>query len=646
MKDRIVVTGAYLPYLDNAPSLGRRPPLALGMVMAYARKMLGADPRFDVEPRFAMSTGDLESITGRPGKHVVLYSDYVWNYEQNMRASERIKSLRPDVINVHGGANIPGYPKSCEEFLRANRHVDYVVKGEGETALVDLLDALASNEAKKRPVSSISTLDDDDTFLHHPARDRTRDIDTFPSPYLSGTFDALEPHTWVSGTIETNRGCPYGCTFCDWGAATLQKIRTFDLERVRSEIQFLATHGVKGLWIADANFGILPRDVEVARIVADSKKKYGFPQRLTVQYAKNTHQHLVDIIQIFLDANLVSTGIISLQTRDDTTLSIVRRKNIRTREYDKLRNEFLRRGLPLSVQLMIGLPGATLRAMEDDLQFYFDTLMEIQQFRTVMLPNSPMAEPAYRETHRIVARDDGLITSTATMSEHDFHLATLVARQFFTIHHLGLIRYPLVFLQYAHGIRALDVMHALAEDEPMLRERFPLLAEIPCTKGYLFDLTAPHQAFLDRCRAENLWPRLHDELIEWVCERWGISRTAEWDLIAKTQEAVMPSAGRVFPCTVKLEHDVVRWYVDARAGEARALSSYPPVEIAVEDPLDVSTRQYSEHRATRLHFELASPLARVRLGDEAANFSRQNIALDHPGEVSLSWVVGDPSAPD
>ena len=32
--------------------------------------------------------------------------------------------------------------------------------------------------------------------------------------------------------LESNRGCPYGCTFCDWGSATLSKVRNFDLDRV------------------------------------------------------------------------------------------------------------------------------------------------------------------------------------------------------------------------------------------------------------------------------------------------------------------------------------------------------------------------------------------------------------------------------
>jgi hypothetical protein len=643
-RDRIVITGVHLPFAENAPSLGDRPPVALGMVMAYARKMLGADPMFDLEPRFVTTTAEAERITSQPGRHVLLYSDYVWSYDRNIELSARIKASRPDVINIHGGANIPSYPKACEAWLRSHEHADFVVKGEGETALVDLLSAIASGDAKKKEVPSVSMLMDG-RFVQHPVRERTRDLDEFPSPYLTGVFDSLAPDTWASATIETNRGCPYGCTFCDWGAATLQKIRTFSLDRIRAELTWLAEHKVPAMWIADANFGILPRDVDVARIIVEVKKKYGWPKRLTTNYAKNTQQHLIDIIELFLDAQLISTGIISIQTRDDRTLEIVRRKNIKTREYDKLRAEFQRRGLPLAVQLMIGLPGATLQAMEDDLSFYFDTPMEVQIFRTVMLPNSPMAEPDYRAAHGIEAREDGLVKATSTMKESDFEIATLVARAFNAAHHYGVIRYPLVLLRREHGLDPLATLHALAVEEPELQKRLPLLAGVLDVKGYLFDLTTSHREFLEGCRVDKSWEKLGEELMTWLGERYGIVRDSGWDAILAAQAAVMPTAGRAYPYTVDLPHDVVRWYEDGRTGTAKPLKSYPPLRFVVEDPLDFGPREYTARRATRLHWELASPLAHARAGDLGGAKVNPTIEISHPG-VGLSWAVVSAAAPE
>ena len=638
MRDRVVVTGVHLPYVDNAPSLGDRAPLALGMVMAHARNRLGHDPAFDLEPRFATSVADVERITAEPGRHVLLYSDYVWSYDANVAASRHIKAARRDVINVHGGANIPSYAEACEAFLQRHPHVDFVIKGEGETALVDLLTAIASGTDKTLPVPSVSTMIDG-TFVQYPIRERTRDIDEFPSPYLTGVFDSLAPETWVSATIESNRGCPYGCTFCDWGAATLQKIRTFSLERVRAEVTWLAERRVPSMWVADANFGILPRDVEVAKIIVDIKKQYGYPKRLTTNYAKNTQQHLVEIIELFLEAGLISTGIISIQTRDSHTLDVVRRTNIKTREYDKLRGEFQRRGLPLAVQLMIGLPGATLDAMKGDLSHYFDTPIEVQLFRTVFLPNSPMADPDYTEKHRIVHSDDGLVTSTATMSDADFAIATLIGRAFNGAHHFGLLRYPLVFLRWEHGIDPLTVLHAMAVDEPVLRARYPLLHAVLEPDGYLYDLSTSHARLIEDARSHDRWNALNDELARWACERFGVARTPAWDAVCAAQAAVMPVMGRTYPFAIDLAHDVVQWYEDGRAaGEPRPLASYGPARLVVEDPLRFSSRPYVFQRATRLQWELASPLARVRAGELGGLAHNQGLALEHPG-VSLPWSV-------
>ena len=61
------------------------------------------------------------------------------------------------------------------------------------------------------------------------------------------------------------------------------------------------------------------------------------PRRIVVNYSKNTHRHLVEIVERFAEAGLVSEGVISLQTRDPHTLEVVRRRNIKTAEYDKLR---------------------------------------------------------------------------------------------------------------------------------------------------------------------------------------------------------------------------------------------------------------------------------------------------------------------
>ena len=68
-------------------------------------------------------------------------------------------------------------------------------------------------------------------------------------------------------------------------------------------------------------------------------------------------KHLQQIIEIFAEAGIVTEGMMSLQSMDEATLTIIRRSNIKVEKYDELAGEFRRTRLPLSVDLMIGLPG-------------------------------------------------------------------------------------------------------------------------------------------------------------------------------------------------------------------------------------------------------------------------------------------------
>ena len=52
------------------------------------------------------------------------------------------------------------------------------------------------------------------------------------------TTASSRPARWARIIMETNRGCPYGCTFCDWGSATLSRVRKFDLDRVFAELEW------------------------------------------------------------------------------------------------------------------------------------------------------------------------------------------------------------------------------------------------------------------------------------------------------------------------------------------------------------------------------------------------------------------------
>ena len=84
----------------------------------------------------------------------------------------------------------------------------------------------------------------------------------FLSPYLNGMLDKFFDGK-LTPFIETNRGCPFTCSFCHTGADYYHKLNKFSQERVKAEIEYVGKKanelGITNLHMADVNFGMYPR---------------------------------------------------------------------------------------------------------------------------------------------------------------------------------------------------------------------------------------------------------------------------------------------------------------------------------------------------------------------------------------------------
>lgn len=563
-----------------------RPPLALGYILAYARKVLPAD-EFDLTPRFPHSIQQLSLMIPQGGTGIFLFSDYMWTVEENFAISRWVKEQNPRNVTIHGGPSAPAYPEASEKFLRQEWHIDYAVHSEGEQTAVELMRHLADSDDPPFHVNGLSFLHED-RLVQTSARERATDINIYPSPYLEGIFSNYEPGKWESATLETNRGCPYGCTYCDWGSATLQKIRSFDLDRVKAEIEWLSRERVGEFWIADANFGIFERDVEITRMICDMKETYGFPKRVVVNYAKNTHKWMPEIVELMAGAGLLSQGIISIQTRDPQTLTAVRRKNIKTTEYDHLRDIFEQRGLPLSVQLMIGLPGSTVDSLKEDLKIQFHQDIDVQFFRTVVLPNSPMADPEYIKEYEIEFDKDGMILSTATQGLEDMAMAESLARLFRCSHSYGMLRYFLSYLEWEHKIDPIDFMHDVLSFQHDVKTS-KWLHKLWDTESRSSDILMSHVSLREELRSASRWKDFYMELAEFASDYYNLKDVRMLRMVVRLQAAVMPARDREYPVVMPLQHDFVQYYHDRRAGkDDRPLGGYPAGELRVDDPHGLS----------------------------------------------------------
>jgi len=130
------------------------------------------------------------------------------------------------IPTVLGGNHTSFLP---EEGLQ---HADYVIRGEGEGAFVELLEALQG----KRDLASVQNLSykRDGRIVHNPERPKIRDLDTIPMPDFS-LVEGWKPGWIVS--IVTSRGCPFSCTFCAVPGMYGHAFRTHSVDRVLAELK-------------------------------------------------------------------------------------------------------------------------------------------------------------------------------------------------------------------------------------------------------------------------------------------------------------------------------------------------------------------------------------------------------------------------
>jgi radical SAM superfamily enzyme YgiQ (UPF0313 family) len=594
-------------------------PAALGLVVDHAKAHDGGrlTEHYDFRPRFLTSEQQLRVDAEHPA--VYLFTNYIWLHDEHMQLSAMLKELAPASITIHGGPHVPKYDDDIRRYFHDHPHVDVAVHGEGEATLAEALDALRAWDGSGP--ADLSVLADVPGLSYRTpsgpvstgSRDRIADLDSIPSAILSGTFDGYRA-AGPAGTviIETNRGCPYGCTFCDWGSATLSRIRKFDLERVFAEIEWGARNRFMNLYLADANFGIFERDVEIAEHIVALKERYGAPSFVATNYAKNTVKHLGPIIDLLSAAGIVVEGKLSLQTMDEDTLVAVRRKNIKVEKYERLSEEFRKNELPLTVELMYGLPGSSAQTFRRDMQSCIDRDVRALMYPTVLLPNSPMNEPAYREEHRITAEIGGFVEETATFSREDWHKMQRLRDAFVMSDFFGALRYVLLYLRHETGIDEVALLEVMLDETTGDPERWPVLA-------FAFE------AFTPMPMPPVSWSLLLDDARRYAVEQLGVPGDEALQDLLRVQLAHLPTRGRPFPATYELRHDVVAWHAAVQAArgaghrhdwhlQVAPLRTYGPGRLEIEDPQGVCAGGMAATTGSLIvqsaGWELSSPMSR------------------------------------
>ena len=352
--------------------------LALGYVRTYAE----ADEGLRGEAAFQTLdlTSDLDPwwvayrVLGL-GPDVVGFSVTCWNARKVYEACRIVKAASPGTTIVLGG---PEVGPIAEEVLAERLDVDSVVRGEGEVTFAELLQVVASG-GSAHVVEGVTSRDGD-RIVSAPDRRPIEDLDTIPSPYLTGILRPVDGGTY----LESYRGCPFDCGYCFEGKG-LRRIRHFSPERVKAEIDAVASSpGMTDFSFSDSVFNLTDERME------------WFAKAMAPHLTRGVRLHTIEVDIERVDAEaarlLRRAGVASVETGPQTVgrraLELCRRRfdaTRFTRGVEALRDE----GIRVECDLIVGLPGDDVYDFLAGLRFVLDLDPGIVQTSTLhVLPGT------------------------------------------------------------------------------------------------------------------------------------------------------------------------------------------------------------------------------------------------------------------
>lgn len=362
--------------------------------------------------------------------------------------------------------------------MNTNLFIDVCVRAEGEEAFLGIVEIFASGSRDFKGVPNVSYREQNSgvivTNKEAPPYDRT--LDKCPSPYLTGEFEYLlsaENHEFQA-IVETNRGCPFLCTFCYWGkGGNNTKYRFKDLDTVFKELEYLSSKKVEYIFNADSNFGMHARDFDIAKKLVELKLRNGYPEKFRTCWGKNTSQRIFKIASLLQYHELDKGVTLARQSNSDVVLKNIKRDNIKLEAYSYLESNFNVLQVPIYAELILGLPGETVESWIAGINDTLDSSLNNQIFiyQAEVYPNTELGSAEYQDKFGIkttkiklneihcsprlkswITEYQEIITSTSTMTKHDWQRMTIYSLALMLLHSMKAGLYVMAYLKNRHDI--------------------------------------------------------------------------------------------------------------------------------------------------------------------------------------------------
>lgn len=379
-----------------------------------------------------------------PNADIYLFSSYIWNYDIIDGVAKHVKKTLPDAILALGGPHIGMNEATFLEERKKLYDVICQVTKPGEVFVEDIINSyietngnpdfkditweLRSNKTCDQMMPDYSVYADHIDYLRE-TREYARN-------------NSMEPFS----IIETTRGCPYQCVYCEWGGGIgSSKIHQKPLEIVKQDLLALKAAGFRDTYLTDANFGVFfERDVEIFRYAFNlginltdisTVKHRSLKRRIELVDAwfnvvgsgperhspTSIKQEAAPVLMYGAKSEHGNTGdagieqqtyisvvpTVSIQSISDEAMKVAKRKDLSFEDKIKLSEHIRKRchdeGFPIpALELILGMPGST----KEDFYQEFNIIWNFKSWNSfrhdyMFLPDSELTEKEYIEQYKI-----------------------------------------------------------------------------------------------------------------------------------------------------------------------------------------------------------------------------------------------------
>jgi len=308
---------------------------------------------------------------------LVGFSIYVWSTPTLIAVAREIKKRSPHCTIVFGGPSARAALFDLNYYRSPAAYLDAIVEGDGEIIFREIA---ALPDLSRTALESVPgvTLPANDGWRRMPARTDPFDFDQLPSPFQLG----LMPPGAVA-YIETYRGCPMSCRFCEWGKSGKERAE-FSADYIARDLRAIEKLKAPAVFLLDAGLNL---NIRGFRNLREAHRQTGFLKNTLFWaevYPTVIRDEHIDFLREIGPAYLG----VGLQSMDQNVLKLHQRPSEAPRFEQVVRD--LAAVTNIELQIILALPGDTPEGFRRTLDHALSLPASLRVYHCLVLPDALM----------------------------------------------------------------------------------------------------------------------------------------------------------------------------------------------------------------------------------------------------------------